>query len=86
MNDHLILCPFVVLIRGRSIITVQALNAASTVIGSGSATVTVSQGTSTPVTVTVVPLSGNGILNISLSWPSDVITDPAVTASLTPID
>lgn len=67
-------------------ITVQALNAASTVIGLGTATATVSQGTSTPVAVTVVPLSGNGILNINLSWPSDVITAPAVTASLTPID
>ena len=65
-------------------ITVQALNAAGTAIGSGSGSTAVSTGGTATVSITVLPFSGNGTLTINLTWPSGVITSPAVVATLTP--
>jgi len=66
-------------------ITVHAFNAEGKEIAAGTATADLTAGATVPVAVTVVPLSGNGILNITLEWPSGVVTNPAVTASLTPL-
>ena len=65
-------------------VTVNALNAAGTVIGSGQATVTVSTGQTTTVAISVVPLAGNGTLNLSVTWTASQVENPSIQASLMP--
>ncbi len=64
-------------------ILVQALNATPTVIGSGQASVSVTTG-SNPVSITVTPVTGTGTLSLGVTWPSSVVTNPSLTATLTP--
>lgn len=74
------------LVAGSWTITVDAYNADATPtkIGSGSAIVTVINGRTTNTPVTVIPLTGNGTLTLSLTWPSDVLVNPQVVATLKP--
>ena len=65
-------------------VTVNALNAGGTIIGSGQATVTVHTGETTTVAISVVPLSGNGTLNLSVSWTASQVDNPSIQATLTP--
>ncbi|HYW85903.1 MAG TPA: hypothetical protein VFB30_21815, partial [Spirochaetia bacterium] len=64
-------------------ITVDALNAGGTLIGSGQATATVHTGQTTTLLITVVPLAGNGTLNLSVSWTGSQVETPSIEASLT---
>ena len=65
-------------------ITVNALNAGGATIGSGQATVAVHTGATTAVDITVVPLSGNGTLSVTVSWPDSQVEHASILASLTP--
>ena len=65
-------------------ITVNGKNSGSTVIGTGTTTVTITAGQTTNVKVTVTPLTGNGDLSLTVSWASGLITTPSVTGTLTP--
>ena len=72
------------LATGNWTITVNALNSTGTIISAGYTTVVIADGQTANANVTVSPLTGTGILNISLSWPSGSITNPVITATLTP--
>ena len=65
-------------------VTVNALNAAGTVIGIGQATVTVHTGQTAVVAVSVVPLGGNGTLSLTVTWPEGQVDRPSILATLTP--
>ena len=65
-------------------VTVNALNAAGAVIGGGQATVTVHTGQTSTVDITVVPLTGNGTLDLSVSWTASQVENASILASLTP--
>jgi len=65
-------------------ITVNALNADGTLIGSGQAAATVHTGQTTTVAISVVPLTGNGSLNLTVSWTASQVETPSIVASLTP--
>jgi hypothetical protein len=65
-------------------VTVNALNSAGTIIGSGQATVTVHTGQTTAVAISVVPLAGNGTLDISVTWTTSQVEFPSIQASLMP--
>ncbi len=70
-------------------VTVQAYNAASTLIGSGSAATTVTVGSATGVTVSVVPISGTGTLGLTVTWSGATsgaafTSAPTIVATLSP--
>lgn len=65
-------------------VTVNALNAGGTIIGSGQATVTVHTGQTTTVDISVVPLAGNGTLDLTVTWTASQVEDASIQASLTP--
>jgi hypothetical protein len=65
-------------------VTVSALNSAGTLIGSGQATVTVHTGQTAVVSITVVPLTGNGNLELTVSWTASLVESASILASLTP--
>ena len=67
-------------------ISVNALNSSGTVIASGDTTVTIETDQTSNASITVRPIDGNGTLTLSLSWPLDAVTDPSITATLTPQD
>jgi hypothetical protein len=69
---------------GEWTIVVDAYNGAGTLVGSGNATVDVAAGETASVTVQVAPLSGNGSLTVSITWPSGLLTSPALSATLAP--
>jgi len=66
-------------------ITVEALNASSEIIGAGSSSVNIVAGKTTEVTIVVVPLTGTGELQLTVSWPSDLLFNWSVTGTLTPL-
>jgi hypothetical protein len=74
------------LAAGSWTITVDAYNSDSTPtkIGTGLTSVTVTNGRTTDTAVTVRPLTGNGTLTVNLTWPSDVLVNPQVVATLKP--
>jgi hypothetical protein len=72
------------LVFGSWQVTVNATNAAGTLVGTGSATVQVNTGATTAATVNVIPVAGTGTLALTVSWPSSQVQTPAVSASLTP--
>lgn len=74
------------LIAGSWTITVDAYNADAipTRIGTGSATVLISDGRTTEISVVVRPLSGDGILTVNVTWPSDILVNPQIVATLKP--
>ncbi len=63
-------------------VTIDAYNAAGTNIAAGYAGATVKGGSTTEVVIEVLPLQGNGILKIGLSWPERIISNPAVSGTL----
>jgi hypothetical protein len=65
-------------------VTVNALNAGGTIIGSGQAAVTVHTGQTTTVDISVVPLTGNGTLSLTVTWPGSQVDSPSIQATLTP--
>ncbi len=71
------------LVPGDWTITVDAKNAAGDIIASGYAETTIISGTTSPVSIEVRPLEGNGVLRLALSWPAGIISDPLVTGKLT---
>ncbi len=72
------------LVTGDWSVSVDARNAASAIIASGAAGVTIVGGQTASATVTVTPLSGNGTLALSVSWPAGLVASPSVSATLTP--
>ena len=65
-------------------IVVNAMNADGTLIGSGQAAASVHTGQTTTVAISVVPLTGNGALNLTVSWTASQVETPSIVASLTP--
>jgi hypothetical protein len=70
---------------GEWAITVDAFNAAHELIGGGSTTVSIVAEETAHASVQVVPLSGTGTLTIDISWTAGLISDPSVSATLTPM-
>ena len=66
-------------------VTVNALNAAGTVIGQGQGNATVNTGETTTVTIAVTPLAGIGSLNLTVNWTASQVQSPTIQASLTPL-
>ena len=67
-------------------VTVNALNGAGTIIGSGQAAVTVHTGQTAAVNITVVPLGGNGTLDVSVSWTGTQVENASIVGSLKPAE
>ncbi len=65
-------------------VTVNALNAGGAIIGSGQATVMVHTGQTATVAISVVPLGGNGTLNLTVTWTASQVESPSIQATLTP--
>ncbi len=65
-------------------IVATGLNAAGTSIVSGTVNVTVVANTNTPASIVCTPIAGPGTLNLSLNWPTGLLTTPSVVATLTP--
>jgi len=77
------------LIPGEWTITVEAYNGDvpdPTQIGEGVAVVTITSGEVLNTTVTVTPLDGTGYLELHVTWPEGVLTNPTLNATLTPAD
>lgn len=75
------------LIPGEWTITVEAYNAPEpngVKIGEGEILVVLRAGEVLQTTVTVDPVVGTGVLDIGVSWPDDVLTDPVLEATLAP--
>jgi hypothetical protein len=72
---------------GEWLIQVDAKNATGQVIAHGEAAVTVHMGQESVVAVPVslALLSGNGTMNVDLSWTQNTISDPVVEATLQPV-
>ena len=71
------------LVQGSWSVTVNGLNAAGTVIDTGTASVNVVTGQTATVNITVAPVVGNGTLSVTLTWPAALVSVPQITASLT---
>jgi hypothetical protein len=65
-------------------VTVNALNGGGTIIGSGQETVIVHTGQAVTVAITVVPLTGNGTLDLTVTWTDSQVEKPSIQASLMP--
>ncbi len=63
-------------------ITIDAYNASGTNIAAGYASAAVKGGSTSEVMIEVLPLQGNGILKIGLSWPEQLIANPAINGTL----
>lgn len=61
---------------------VSALNAEGTVVGAGHDTVTVHTGETVPASVTILPISGHGELELSVTWNETDIDIPQIDAEL----
>lgn len=64
-------------------IAVVGLNRDGIAVGSGSNTVSISAGSESALTITIVPLTGNGALSVTASWTLSQIASPVVNATLT---
>ena len=71
------------LVAGAWTFTVDAFNAGSYLIGTGSTDVSISAGQTTQTEVWVTPLEGSGDLDISISWPPGTVPPPDVSGTLT---
>jgi len=65
-------------------ITVEGKNSAGAVIGSGTEIVSITSGQATETSISISPLPGNGYLAIDVNWPDNVLSNPAVTGTITP--
>jgi hypothetical protein len=72
------------LIPGVWTITVNAKNIDGVIIGTGSVEVEIIAGKVTNAEITVTPLIGEGILDVTVIWPVDVIENPVILGTLTP--
>jgi hypothetical protein len=72
------------LVVGAWQISVDGKNASGVKIAMGSAQVTITAGQTASCNITVSPLTGNGILQLVVTWPEGVLVDPSVTGTLTP--
>jgi hypothetical protein len=72
------------LVFGTWTVTVQAKNAGNTVIGLGSGSAVVHTGVLTSLAISVTPLSGNGTLNLGVTWVSADVPAPSIDAQLLP--
>jgi hypothetical protein len=70
---------------GQWTISVNGYNAASELIGHGSATATITSNQTLSVPVTLTPITGDGGFSLSLSWDPDEIVSPVIIATLTPL-
>lgn len=70
---------------GRWTVTVNARDATGVIVARGIESVTINAGQTTDVTVYVLPLSEEGTLNLTLSWPARTISSPSITGSLQPV-
>lgn len=73
---------FAGLVPGAWTVTVSARNADGDVIGMGSQPAQVSAGETTDVTVTVLPVDGDGTLALTISWPPSSVSVPNLEAYL----
>ena len=71
------------LVQGSWSVAVNGLNAAGTVIDTGTASVSVVTGQTATVNITVAPVVGNGTLSVTLTWPAALVSVPQITAFLT---
>lgn len=62
-------------------ILVEAYNVDLIKIAEGLADVNVGSDDTESIPITLVPLSGGGTLNISVSWPSDILIDPNISST-----
>jgi hypothetical protein len=65
-------------------VTVEALNAAGTLVGRGQGSVSVNAGRTSSLAVLVLPLQGYGTLALSLCWDAAQTQNPSIEARLTP--
>jgi len=65
-------------------VTAYARNAEGTVIGSGSASVTLEAGEERELSVTVTPLGGNGTLSLTVLWTASALKAPSIRCLLVP--
>jgi hypothetical protein len=63
-------------------VTVEALNAAGTLIGSDQQTATIVTGQNTALNMTVRPLNGYGTLNLTVNWNTSAVASPGIKAQL----
>ena len=63
-------------------VTVDAKNADGVIIARDSQGFSILIDNTTPVSIVVVPLTGDGTLNVNISWPVNIITTPVVSAQL----
>lgn len=69
---------------GDWVIDIDALNATSQIIGSGSGPVVVYGGDTTIASIPVIPLPGTGTLDLSMNWETADVANPVISASLLP--
>ncbi len=67
-------------------ITVNAKNASGTVLGTGSTAVTVTRGQMTAATITMGPATGDGTLELFVSWPESTLVNPVLAVTLTDLE
>jgi hypothetical protein len=72
------------LVPGLWTIAIEAYNNADVLVGGGKLVIPVAAGQIVRETIVVNPLDGFGTLEIKISWPKDVLTDPQLVATLTP--
>ena len=72
------------LVPGQWTVSVDGRNAQGTVIGAGSGSAQIVAGEITSLTIVIRPIQGNGTLDVTIRWPSGVLSQPWVVASLTP--
>lgn len=65
-------------------LSVTGRNASGQNVGRGTVTALVQPGVSTAAQVTVRPLTGTGTLLISVSWPTGLVVNPSIVATLSP--
>ncbi|MFW6180281.1 MAG: esterase/lipase family protein, partial [Spirochaetota bacterium] len=64
---------------------VEAYNGEGTLIGYGSDAVDILAGQTTVATITVSPLDGEGVLEVTVSWTAGLLADPTVAGTLQPL-
>ncbi|MBB6480331.1 hypothetical protein [Spirochaeta isovalerica] len=69
---------------GDWLIEVSASNADGEIIGRGSRTIAVFGGETASAAITVTPLSGTGVLDLSLIWEPDDLSNAVISATLLP--
>lgn len=74
------------LYKGSWDITVEGLNASGDVIGRGSKSLVITAAQTTSDSITVVPLSGNGTLDLDVTWPTSLFDNDVFEVILTDKD